>query len=107
MRKFADLKARMSTEDRERVRRRKQELIDEMPLQELRLARSLTQKQLSEVLHIDQAAISRLERRTDMYVSTLRNIIAAMGGDLEVYAAFPEGRVRITQFEELGGPADR
>ena len=101
MRKFTVLNARMSAEERDRVRRKKEELLQQMPLQELRLARSLTQKQLSEILHIDQAAVSRLERRTDMYVSTLRNIIAAMGGDLEMYATFPEGRVKIAQFEEL------
>jgi hypothetical protein len=42
-----------------------------------------------------------LERRADMYVSTLRNVVRAMGGDLEIIAHFPEGDVRINQFQDL------
>ena len=51
-------------------------------------------------LHVNQAAISKLERRTDMYVSTLRKYIEAMGGELEIRAVFGDGVVRINQFEE-------
>ena len=56
---------------------------------------------LAQTLHVDQSAISKLEHRTDMYVSTLRRCIAAMGGQLEIRAVFPEGTVRISQFERL------
>ena len=72
-----------------------------MALNELRAARQITQKQLADTLHINQAAVSKIERRTDMYVSTLRNIIDAMGGRLEIYAAFPDGKVRIRDFASI------
>jgi len=69
-----------------------------MALDDLRAARELTQENLADVLHINQAAVSKLERRTDMYVSTLARFIEAMGGQLEIRAVFPDGAVRITQF---------
>ena len=65
-----------------------------MPLNELRQARGLSQKVLAEVLHVQQPSIAKLEKRTDMYISTLRSHIEAMGGQLEVIARFPDG-VRI------------
>jgi len=52
-------------------------------------------------LHVQQPSIAKLERRTDMYLSTLRSHIEAMGGELEVVARFPEGIVRISNFSEL------
>lgn len=77
------------------------ELLSQLPLTELRHARQLSQEQLAGVLHVKQASISKLERRTDMYISTLRNFIRAMGGELEIIARFPDGSVKINQFEEL------
>ena len=72
-----------------------------MALAELRAARDLTQEHLSDVLGVKQSAVSKLERRADMYVSTLRSFIKAMGGDLEIRAVFPDGAVRITQFQDV------
>jgi transcriptional regulator with XRE-family HTH domain len=80
--------------------RRAQTMLTEMPLQELRIAKELSQVKLAESLHVNQAAISKLERRTDMYISTLRSYIKAMGGDLEVIARFPDGEVRISNFAD-------
>ncbi len=77
-------------------------MLAEMPLNDLRKARGLSQKMLAEMLHVQQPAISRLEKRTDMYISTLRSHIEAMGGKLEVQASFPEGTVKISNFSELG-----
>jgi transcriptional regulator with XRE-family HTH domain len=71
-----------------------------MPLHELRAARSLTQEKLAGELKVNQAAVSKLERRTDMYVSTLRAYVRAMGGELEIIARFPDGEVRIEQFDD-------
>jgi transcriptional regulator with XRE-family HTH domain len=71
-----------------------------MPLQELRHARRLTQQELAEHLESGQAAVSKLERRTDMYVSTLRRFIEAMGGELDIIARFPDGDVRLTNFAD-------
>ena len=84
-----------------RIEERKAELLAELPLQDLRKARALTQEELADVLDVNQPSISKLERRTDMYISTLRRFVEAMGGELEISACFPEGRVRIKQFEDL------
>lgn len=74
------------------------QMIEEMPLSRLRHARRLTQEHLGTLLHRDQSAISQMERRTDMYVSTLAEFIKALGGELEIRANFPEGPVRISNF---------
>ena len=71
-----------------------------MPLSELRAARNLTQEHLAELLHVKQASISKMERRTDMYIGTLSKFIQAMGGEMEIRAVFPAGAVRITQFSQ-------
>jgi predicted transcriptional regulator len=74
----------------------------ELPLHELRQARDYTQTTLAETLEVAQPEISRIEKRTDMYISTLRRYIEAMGGHLDIVARFPDGEVRITQFETAG-----
>jgi len=93
--KWSELEAKMSPEARAEVRRRAQELTKEMPLHELRAARRLTQQQLAKTLDMTQAAVSQLEQRTDMYLSTLGNFVEAMGGHLEMYAVFPDGKVKL------------
>lgn len=98
---FKELEARMSPEARARARAKAQEMIEGLALDELREARDLTQEHLAKVLHVNQSAISKLERRTDMYVSTLQDFVRAMGGRLEIRAVFPDGAVRINQFAEL------
>ena len=100
-RKFRDLRLRMTPERQERAHRRAATLLAGMPLQELRLARKLTQESLAARLGSNQALVSKLERRTDMYVSSLRGYIEAMGGKLEIVALFPDGAVRIGQFEQI------
>src|SRR6516165_2901885 len=69
-----------------------------MPLDALRDAKQLTQVQMAQLLKISQGAVSKVERRTDMFVSTLRNYVRAIGGDLEIRAVFPDGDVLIDQF---------
>ena len=91
----------MSPERQARIEARAQTLLDEMPLHELRQARGLSQQVLAELLKVQQPAIAKMERRTDMYISTLRSHIEAMGGQLEVIARFPEGSVKINNFSEL------
>lgn len=65
-------------------------------------SRQLSQERIAEVLSTKQANISRLEQRTDMYISTLRSYIEAMGGQLDIIARFPDGEVHISQFKEIG-----
>ena len=80
-------------------------MLAEMPLNELRQARGLSQKMLAEVLHVQQPSIAKIEKRTDMYLSTLRSHIEAMGGELDVIARFPDGSVKINNFTDLGAVA--
>jgi DNA-binding XRE family transcriptional regulator len=99
--KFSDLRAGMTSAARKRAAGQAHAMLDEMPLNELRQARGLSQKMLAEVLHVQQPSIAKLEKRTDMYLSTLRSHIEAMGGRLEVIAQFPDGSVKISNFSEL------
>jgi len=66
-------------------------------LGELRRARQLTQETLAETLGMSQSEVSKVERRTDLYVSTLRRYIEAMGGELQIFARFPNGEVEVIQ----------
>jgi len=98
-RKVSELHARMTPERRARNQAETARLLAETPLAELRQAQALTQTTLAELLATSQGEVSTIEQRTDMYVSTLRRYIEAMGGELDIVARFPDGDVRITQFE--------
>jgi DNA-binding transcriptional regulator YiaG len=98
--KFKDLVAKMPAESQKRIREEVAKAITEMPLHSIRLARDLTQKDLAALLEIDQSEVSKIERRADMYVSTLSRFIEAMGGELEIRAVFPEQTVRIKAFAQ-------
>jgi transcriptional regulator with XRE-family HTH domain len=91
----------MSAEAKAASEAERRRLMDEMSLHELRKARELTQTKIAGELHMGQGDVSKLERRTDMYVSTLASYLQAIGADLEIRAVFPDGRaVRIKQFSE-------
>jgi len=102
---FKLLQAKMSPAARARSEAKADQMIEEMALNELREALKLTQESLAESLHVSQASISKVERRSDMYISTLRKIINAMGGELEIRVILPDGIVRINQFEDIRKPA--
>ena len=92
-RKFRELEARMPAEAiaaSDAIHARLN-LKETMALEELRDALRMTQQELAQALNVDQFAVSKLEHRTDMYVSTLRWCIEAMGGQLETRAVFPPG----------------
>lgn len=76
-----------------------QKLKSEMALNKLRKALSLTQDELASKLNVKQPAISRLEQRSDMYISHLREVIGAMGGKLEITVRFDNDEVKITNFD--------
>src|SRR5262245_20892164 len=98
---FKTLREPLTPEAQARAHEKTADMMKDMALHELRSARDLTRGALAEQLNLEQPAVSKLERRTDMYVSTLRRYIEAMGGELEIIAHFPEGIVRINQFEDL------
>jgi DNA-binding XRE family transcriptional regulator len=100
-RKLVELKKRMGTQRRRRAEARARELLSEaLALDSLRRSLNLTQAEVAQALDVNQAAVSQMEKQEDMYVSTLRRLVAAMGGELELIARFP-GRepVTIEQFK--------
>ena len=104
--KYRELQARMSPEAQALARDRAKQMLADMPLQGLRQARRLSQETLADSLSITQPQVSKIEHSTDLYLSTLRRYVEAMGGDLEIVAHFPEGLVRITQFQALEPDVD-
>jgi DNA-binding XRE family transcriptional regulator len=68
---------------------------DVLALAELRARKGVTQKELAESIGVSQANISRIEHEEDLYLSTLRGYLAALGAELEVNAVFPEGKVTL------------
>ena len=101
---FRNLVKKMSPESQKRIKASTAKMYSEMALQELRQALQLTQQQLAENLQMNQAAVSKVEHQSDMYISTLRRFLAAMGGELRIVAHFPQGDVMINQFEEIHDP---
>jgi transcriptional regulator with XRE-family HTH domain len=104
--KWRDIRKTLSPEAEERIRQSVIDAAGVMTLYQLREAKQMTQVSLATVLQVNQGAVSRLEKRTDMYVSTLRSYIQAMGGQLQVKAIFPEGEVEIDQFEKIPKPSE-
>lgn len=72
----------------------------ELTLSEIRQIRNLSQQNLAASMNKKQPNVSKMERNSDMYISTLRMYIEAMGGNLEIIAKFPDGNVRINQFRD-------
>jgi transcriptional regulator with XRE-family HTH domain len=97
-RKFRELLDAMPAERRHRIDQRVREAIAAMPLDELRRARQMTQARLAESLGVNQGEVSKIEHRTDLYLSTLTEYVEALGGTLEIRAVFRDREVRITQF---------
>ena len=78
---------------------RTQELLAELLLSEVRQLTGKSQHQVAESLGIKQPSLSKLEKQSDMQISTLQKIVNALGGELEVLARFPKGTVKIDQFD--------
>jgi DNA-binding XRE family transcriptional regulator len=100
-RNYKELQAKMDPANRADNKRRVREELQRMALEELRGAKQLTQADMAEMLDVPQSSISRIEQRADMYLSTLRNYIHAVGGELRIQAVFPDGgTVVIDRFGE-------
>jgi len=76
-------------------------MMDEMPLAELRQAREFSPVQIAQRLEVQQPAVAKMEQRADMYISSIRRFVEAMGGQLEIRARFAECDVIINQFRNL------
>ena len=106
--KWRELYNKLPAESRARIEAQVAKDLTEMPLQELRRARALSQARLAETLGMTQPEISKIEHRTDLYLSTLRSYVEAMGGELEIIVRFPDGSaVRVSQFRELDEERER
>jgi transcriptional regulator with XRE-family HTH domain len=103
-RNFKELQEKIDPATRADNTQRVREELQRMALEELRSARQLTQSDMSEMLNVPQSSISRIEQRADMYLSTLRNYIHAVGGELRIQAVFPDGGTividRFGEYEE-------
>jgi DNA-binding XRE family transcriptional regulator len=83
--------AKLNSAQRKKVESRAAELIaEEMSLRDLRKARRLTQARVAKTLGVTQDSVSRLEKRSDLLLSTLRKTVKAMGGDMRIVAEFPD-----------------
>lgn len=100
--KWSKLKDRMSPTARGRVDARVRETLATMPLAEIRKAVGMTQTELAAQLQQGQGAVSKIENAADMYLTTLRKYIEALGGELHLTATFSDGRkFEIDQVSEL------
>ena len=99
-RKFSELTAGWSPERKAAVARRAEVALAAMDLQEVAKGRGITQEELARKLDKPQGNVSRTLRRQDMHVSTLQEVVAAMGGKLEIVARFPDRGVRLAQFDQ-------
>ena len=99
--KFSTLRAKMSPEAQAQAAARSEALLVEMQLQELRKTRKVTQMEVAKTMSVEQGAISKLEHREDMYVSTLQAYIRALGGELKLVASFPDAEFQLHSFEPV------
>ena len=89
--KWSEMKGRMKPEMRSRIEAEARGLSDDLHLSQLRKARGLTQETMADLLGVTQAEVSKMERRTELYVGTLRKFIEAMNGELAIAARFADG----------------
>jgi transcriptional regulator with XRE-family HTH domain len=98
---FKNLINQMPAERQNRIKEKAKVLKDQMALAELRKALELTQGQIAETMQMNQAAVSKFEHQSDLYISTLRKILSAMGAELKIVAHFPDTDVLINQFTDV------
>lgn len=99
LKSWSEIRAQAAPETVEAGLREGEALAAAIELNELRRARRLTQEELARRLGIRQANVSKLERRKDVRVSTLREVIEAMGGELRITAHFPDADYQIDTFD--------
>ena len=100
--RFRELLDRLSQEQRARIADRRDRILQDISLKQLRRALRLTQRELAGTLRVNQAAISKMESQYDMYISTLRRFLEGMGARLKIVAEFPDGEIVISQFHQKG-----
>lgn len=100
---FEQIMSELPPERRRKIEARAKELIaEEMSLRALRKARHMTQTNLAKQLGINQENVSRIEKRTDLLLSTLTKYVEATGGKLRIVAEFPDSPpITLAAFQDL------
>ena len=93
--KWSEVRAGMSAEAQTRSAAHAEAMLVELELAELRRARDRTQVDVAQAMNKEQASVSKLERRDDMYLSTLQAYVQALGGELKLIASFPDADIHI------------
>lgn len=101
--KWSEIRQKAAPATLAAARKKTESMLLAMELDELRRDLGITQEQLAERLQKPQGNVSRTLRRTDMHVSTLQQVIEALGGELELVAHFPNRDVRLNQFMQSVG----
>ena len=101
-RKFSELRETMTPARRRGIDAQARALMADMLLAEIRRQSGLTQTELAEALDIKQPSLSKLESQDDMQISTLKRIVHALGGELDLVVRMPGGTIRLSQF--VDGP---
>lgn len=97
-----EVMASLTPERRARIKAQAKEIFEEeMTLRDLRTVQHLTQARLAELLGVEQDSVSRMERRTDMLLSTMTSFVEAMGGKLSLIAEFPNRRPYTVKLSDL------
>ena len=99
-RNFRELEKKMPAASRARAEQKAKKILAEMLLAELRKLAGLTQEDLAAAMGITQPSLSKLENQDDMQISTLRRLIEALGGQLEIIAHLPGGDISVRQFKQ-------
>jgi DNA-binding Xre family transcriptional regulator len=89
----------MTKASRARAKKRANAILNRMTLDELRKDRKMTQGKLALAMKIEQSEVSRLEKRAEVKLGTLRNYVSALGGHIEIRAVFPDKNVELSLTE--------
>jgi transcriptional regulator with XRE-family HTH domain len=105
---FDDLVSRTTSKrTRQRAAARTREILEELLLSEIRKLAGKSQREVADALGIKQPSLSKLENQSDMQISTLLRIVRALGGELEIFAKFPAGKVKIGPFSGRDSAPER
>ena len=94
--KWSDVRRRRTPDEEARIDEAKAMMRHEMRLADIRQARGLTQATIAKIMRVGQGEVSKLERRSDLYLSTLRDFLLAMNAELVLVARFPDGDVNVS-----------
>lgn len=97
---FSNLTKDFSADRRTQIEAHKTELLEEMALHDLRKSIGASQEKVAQSLGVNQPAIAKMERRTDIRIQSLRRMIEAMGGTLEIYANFQNCKIKLSNYSD-------